>query len=92
MLCRTVALAALDGTHGAGSLLLRRVSVPRACLADQNLRSAADAEGVVACDVTLASNGDIASVNLASAEVDGGMRVLDAKGAMLWPAFVVPKP
>lgn len=103
MLRRKDAVEALSGGGGRGaSLLLRRVSVPRACLTNETLRDAADAEGVVSCDVLL-SGGKIASVSLApsssstssatpaagaAAVSDDHAPVLQAKGAMLWPAFV----
>ena len=52
MLPRKAAVDALKG--GEETLVLRRVTVPLACLTDESLRAAADAEGAVSCDVTLA--------------------------------------
>ena len=93
MLRRQDAVEALRGGGGGkgASILLRRVSVPRACLVDETLKAAADAEGVVSCDVTL-SGGTVSSVSLASSSSSSSTCsdavVLEAKGAMLWPAFV----
>jgi L-lactate utilization protein LutC len=75
MLSRKDAVEALSGGGGGGSLLLQRVSVPRACLADETLRAAADAEGVVHCDVALSDHGTIASVSLASDDDSSSGRV-----------------
>jgi cytosine deaminase len=92
MLSRDAALAALS-RGSEGSVLLRRVRVPRACLSDEALRAAADAEGVVTCDVGI-SRGLVSVARLAAPPGSGSDAeaghdaTLDARGAMLWPAFV----
>ena len=85
MLPRQAAIDALKG--GDGTLVLRRVTVPVACLADESLKAAADAEGAVSCDVTI-SSGKITDVSIHDPEPLPGLGRLDARGSMLWPAFV----
>ena len=85
MLPRQAAIDALKG--GDGTLVLRRVTVPVACLADESLKAAADAEGAVSCDVTITS-GKITDVSIHDPEPLPGLGRLDARGSMLWPAFV----
>ena len=85
MLPRKAAVDALKG--GEETLVLRRVTVPLACLTDESLRAAADAEGAVSCDVTLAG-GTITGVAIHDPAPLPGTGRLDARGSMLWPAFV----
>ena len=85
MLPRKAAVDALKG--GEETLVLRRVTVPLACLTDESLRAAADAEGAVSCDVTLAG-GTITGVAIHDPTPLPGTGRLDARGSMLWPAFV----
>ena len=70
--------------------MLRRVTVPLACLTDESLRAAADAEGAVSCDVTLARRRlrRAPRPRAGSAAEAGHDATLDARGSMLWPAFV----
>jgi hypothetical protein len=85
MLSRQYASKALSVAQG--NVLLLRASVPRACLTDASLRAAADAEGVVSCDVYLC-DGAILGVGLAGGEE---LKLLgDEKDAMELDAKVGP--
>lgn len=80
---------AAGGLRGAveaasrGSYVLRNVRVPVATLADG--AEGADAEGLVVCDVSVEA-GSVKAVSEAGA--GSGGTVVDAQGALLWPAFV----